>query len=500
MMPRLKLAQHSRSSNPAWPPFEERLATPLFLGRQQYRKLVVLLDAEVLDEVDLSTWNKECLLAGLLTLDTVECFRYADDGPPADASRETSDFLGEHVPGWAVLGPDLDGTGIRSVRTSKGSQISDHGIMGNGPEVAARDVRANAYADLDPTPAFDKRRADALAAMVANAIGADIFITSRAYLHAMTWNVADGVIFLDIDAALAALGLYLRAQQVYVTFRSPLRDATHTMNRGLFLWVGTRELLPSAWRWFAACVQHSTATGSDNLIFLGQSVLQRVQRSLQVRDDVHVGLNKPQNNDTADEALSSLDVVLLLLMGAVDATARVAHAVLGLTSRPHRAGWQSQEWLAEVNAAAPALGGLFQPGTDETHALTILRLLRNAIHGEALQPLGVGSGGRQRDRTLVSLPSSQQVELLAALSGLGGHADWGIEQLVPDRFHADPGILLEQLLPRILQLLNKIMDATPVEQLAHVSLQPSDYLPPSGPQSGPFVEMNSQSIRWQLGL
>lgn len=117
------------------------------------------------------------------------------------------------------------------------------------------------------------------------------------------------------------------------------------MNRGLFYWVGTRELLPSAWRWFSACVQHSQAVGDDSLLLLGQSVLQRVQRALQVRDDVNVALNRPQNNDTADEALSSLDVFLLLLMGAVDATARVVHAVLGIAGGPHAAGWQRREWL-----------------------------------------------------------------------------------------------------------------------------------------------------------
>jgi len=499
MMPKLRLVQHARSARSAWPPFEEQPATPLFLGRQQYRKLVVLLDADVLAAVDLSTWSKEWLLAGLLTLDVVECVRYADDGPPDDAPRENNDFMGESIPGWAVLGPDEHDTGIRSVRTVDGNQISDHGIMGNGPDVAAQDTRTDAYSDREPAAASQQRRADALAAMVANAIGADVFIMNRAYLHAMSWNVADGVTYLDIDRALAVLGLYLRAQQVYVTSRSPQRDGSHTMNRGLFFWVGTRELLPSAWRWFAACVQHSTGSGSDSLIYLGQSVLQRVQRALQVRDDVHVGLNKPQNNDTADEALSSLDVVLLLLMGAVDATARVTHTVLGLTSRPYRAGWQNQDWLAEVEAAASTLGGLFQSGTDEVHTLTILRLLRNAIHGEALQPLGVGRG-RQRDRTLVSLPSAQQADLLAGFAALGGNAYWGIEQLVPGRIHADPGVLLEQLLPRVLRMLNDIMAATPVEQLPHVNLQPSDLQPPVGSHSGPFVELNRQSIRWQLGL
>lgn len=458
-----------------------------------------MLDADVLAALDLSTWSKEWLLAGLLTLDVVDCIRYADGGPPDDVPRKDDDLMGQSVPGWAILGPEERSTGVRSVRTADGNQVSDHAVMGNAAEVAADDRRTDAYLDRDPAAAADQRRADALAAMVANSIGADIFITDRPYLHRMSWNVADGVTYLDVDRALAVLGLYLRSQQTYVTSRNPQRGGSHTMNRGLFFWVGTRELLPSAWRWFAACVQHSTGSGSDSLIYLGQSVLQRVQRALQVRDDVHVGLNKPQNNDSADEALSSLDVVLLLLMGAVDATARVAHAVLGLTSRQYRAGWQYPDWLAEVATVTPPLSALVQAGTDEQHVLTILRLLRNAIHGEVLQPLGVGRG-RQRDRTLVSLPAAQQAELLASFAALGGTADWGVEQLLPGRIHADPGVLLEQLLPRVLLLLNKIMDATPVEQLSHVSLQASDCQPPTGPTPGPFVELNRQSIRWQLGL
>lgn len=335
--------------------------------------------------------------------------------------------------------------------------------------------------------------------MVANAIGADIFITNRPYLHAMSWKLADGVTFLDIDEALPTLGLYLRAHQMYVTSRSPDRRGTSTMNRGLFFWVGTREQLPSAWRWFAACVQHSTGGVGDNLLYLGQSVLQRVERALQVRDEVHVGLNKPQNNDTADEALSSMDVVLLLLMGAVDATARVAHQVLGLSSQPYLAAWQRNAWITEVTAATPSLGALFQPGTNELHAHTILRLLRNSIHGEALQALGVGSG-RQRERTLVSLPASEEPALRAAFNALGGLSNWGVEELIPGRLHFDPGVLLEQLFPRVLAMLNAIMDETPVESLAHVALRPEDSAPPTGPHSGAFMEVNRQSIRWQLGL
>jgi len=111
--------------------------------------------------------------------------------------------------------------------------------------------------------------------------------------------------------------------------------------------------------------------------------------------------------------------------------------------------------------------------------------------------------GRQREATLVGLPVSQQAELLKAFAALGGEAAWGVEQRISGRLHADPGTLLEQLLPRVLRMLNEIMDATPVEQLSGVNLQPGDLEVPAaraGSPSDPFDEISRQSIRWQLGL
>lgn len=178
--------------HPAWPPFEERQATPLYVGRQQYRTLVVLLDADVLPEADLAAWGKAYLLAGLLTLDVVACFRYADDGPPAEVPRHTDGLMGEVVPVWAVLSPD-DGSGYRSARTGNEHHITDHAVIGNASDVAAGDTRTDTYGDRDPADAAAQRRADVLAAMVAHRIGADLFITRRPYLHAMSWDATDGV-------------------------------------------------------------------------------------------------------------------------------------------------------------------------------------------------------------------------------------------------------------------------------------------------------------------
>ena len=290
----------------------------------------------MLDPVDESTWSMEWLLAGLLTLEIVECLRYADDGPPADVPRDDGGVMGERVPGWAVLGPEEPGglLGHRSVRWTVGGRPADGALVGDVPAAAAGDDRTDAYSDLEPGVASERRRADALAAKVAETIGADIFITEREYLHHITWPLADGVTYCALNDALTVIGLYLRSQGSFIISRHPAGRGTHNMNRGLYYWVGTRELLPSAWRWFSACVQYSTSIGDNSLLLLGQSVLQRVQRALQVRDEVHAALNKPQDNDTADDALSSLDVALLLLMGAVDATARVVHSVLKSAALP----------------------------------------------------------------------------------------------------------------------------------------------------------------------
>ena len=249
------MAQNVRPGGPSWPSVDERQAKPLFLGRQPFRKLVVLLDSAVLDPVDESTWSMEWLLAGLLTLEIVECLRYADDGPPADVPRDDGGVMGERVPGWAVLGPEEPGglLGHRSVRWTVGGRPADGALVGDVPAAAAGDDRTDAYSDLEPGVASERRRADALAAKVAETIGADIFITEREYLHHITWPLADGVTYCALNDALTVIGLYLRSQGSFIISRHPAGRGTHNMNRGLYYWVGTRELLPSAWRWFSAC-------------------------------------------------------------------------------------------------------------------------------------------------------------------------------------------------------------------------------------------------------
>jgi hypothetical protein len=465
--------------------------------RSPLPKLVVVIDHELLADAEEGTFDGLNLLGGLLSHPYVDLYRFRDEGPPEDAPRQSREVAGEFVPGWIVLGDRVAELGHVPVvwADREGTTVTHGALFGNGPEVAESDTRSPAYRELEPSDAAARRRADAIAVQAAGEAHADLFITRRPYLHALTWGLAGGVVIAEPEQALPLVSLYLRRQGVFVTYRSLDGTATETVNEGLFYWVGTRELLPAGWRWFTACVQHGAA--DDSIIYLGQSLFQRVQRALQSRDAVHGALNQPQNNDTADEALGNLDLILLGLMAAVDVTARIAHLALGLERSERGAAWQRDRWLERVETTAPDLAAVVASGTPGRQTLTILNALRNSIHGAALSALAVGSATGPREDTLVGLPHGDADAVVAAMDTLGGREAFGVREVLPERIHADPGVLLDALFAMTLDLLNELMRLTPVERLDGVSLSREHELPPP---ENPFDEHSRNSIRLQLGL
>jgi hypothetical protein len=504
---RLDLSRNERR-RPDWPSRNEPSDGHLFSSRTPLRKIVVLVDAELLADIapvkpsDPRTVDPRMLLAGLLDHPLVRLYRYADDGPPSTVERTTEAFGATVYKGWAVLTDREPREGVWEVvyPTDGGSSMS--AVIGNAPDVAANDTKTDVYRELNPQIARERRRADVLAAQVASqALQADIYVTERQYLHRPSWRVADGVTLCRPEEALPILSLYFRAQGEF------LIAPRFRFNRGLFFWVGTRELLPEAWRWFSACVQHATASGDDGLLLLGGSLLQRVDRALEARDAIHVALNQPQNNDLREDALANLDVVLVLLMGAVDVAARVAHRVLGLSpASEFSAAWQARKkngWLDLVRARRPTLAAVVDAGTPHERTLTILRLLRNSVHGAALQGMGVLRRGAPRE-SLVGLPADDEATLLGAMNALGGPASWGVRPLLPGRSHVDPGVLVDRLFEAVVDLLNDLMARTPVELLSDVNLSARDSQPSQASRAGgdldPFAPWIRQSIRLQLGF
>lgn len=328
-------------------------------------------------------------------------------------------------------------------------------------------------------------------------------ITNRPYLFEnRLLRPARDISVLRPDEALPIIGLYLRRQGEYIVWRST-EGGMATFNRGLFYWVATRALLPEGWRWMTACARESMASGDDTLTYHAQSLLLRVDQALRARDDAFAALNAPQNNDTADDALAALDRLLIFLMGAVDVSARVAHMVLDLQGVDlYQASWKRDgRWERVLRGQARPLSDLAKPAAFGD-ALTILRLLRNTVHGAALTPLAVAEGSaRGPVDTLVGLPATDAEALLRCADRQGGRASWGMKELIPGQLHADIDILIERLLPEIIAFFNEVMRLTPVERLPNAELTAADAEPPVAANGlDTFSEMNRRLLLWQLGL
>jgi len=482
----------------SWP--ESDTDNQLFSRRKTLRRIIVMIDADLLTDERLypsggpDRLEQLHLLADLLGHELVSTYRYADDGPPVELQPVLLQGNVPCYPGWIVIDHQQATENGWPVRYSKNANsYTEAAILGNGVMIAENDVNADAYQDLSVDEARKRRRADALAAQAANqSLGADVYITERKYLVGRKSFLTRGTTICTPEESIALVSLYLRTQGEYTV------QSHFTFNRGLFFWVGTRELLPAAWRWSSASVQHWQGSGDNSLPLLAGSLLQRFDRALEQRDHVHVSLNQKQNNDVREDALSDLDNILVLLMGAIDLAARMAHRILGVAGDEYRAGWQNQRWLKRVAQLHPTLAAVVNPGSSNLHALTIVRLLRNSVHGAALQGLAYVEGSGPQE-TLVGLPPQDEADLLQAMDALGGRTSWGVRQNIPGRTVVDPGLVVERLFEVIPPLLNELMEETPVQRLPHVQPAILSGLPPTG-GSSPFEPWMRQSIRWQLGL
>lgn len=500
----------SRTLERRWPPDPQE--TGLFVARAPLRQMVVMVDAHLIDDASPAPAGgdaeppdegqddrRRAHLRALLSHSMLDVHRYADDGPPPGTAVDARSTTTPVYPGWVYVETPLPpggapmASGSAIFETAKGWSLS--GFMGNAGEVAAADARGAFYADLGTHEAAAQRRRDVTAAQVADqAVHADVFVTERPYLLGTSLRPARHTVVCSVAEATALVGLYLRTQGEFV-----VADRFH-YGRGLFYFVGARALLPSAWRWFAACVEHSTTTGDSGLLDIGESVLRRLTRALVVRDEVHADLCRAQGHDVADEVLAGVDEICILLMGALDAAARVAHRTLGLPAhKEFGAGWQKikkGDWLDQVGATEPALAARVAAGSGGQAALEVLRLLRNTVHGAALRSLQHKASG-DAAQTMILVPDDSRAAIEAAIAATGSGEDWGARQ-TGSWLALQPGPVVEQLFRLTIPLLDDLLRVTPVERLAGVVVTEESSCPPADDSS--FAPEASEAILWQLGL
>ena len=221
------------------------------------------------------------------------------------------------------------------------------------------------------------------------------------------------------------------------------------------------------------------------------ALLLRVVRALRTRDSFHRALNLPQQRDAVRTVLVDLDTILVMLMGAVDASARFIHVLLAVQGDQRDAGWQKGGWRSRLAGQGQPLADLFASGTPLADVLTILSRLRNTVHGQAIQAT-MRQNGQVRDAP-ITLPAEHESQVLASMDNLGGRAAWGAQPGTGGAVAVDPGQFVEQLFPAVLRLLNAVMAATPP---AYVRGQQPH--PDSGPRW--YSERNRLSVSWQLGF
>jgi hypothetical protein len=262
--------------------------------------------------------------------------------------------------------------------------------------------------------------------------------------------------------------------------------------------------LPNAWRSTSAGGQHKQATGDDRVFQLFISAITRLDRTLRSRDRLHHQLKLEQNNNTADEALFSLDTFLVFLVGAFDAVGRAAHLTYGLDpSRLHEVSWRRSWRTRQLAPVAASLVQLMDDGTPARDALDLVALLRNTVHGEALRTVAAKYSSRPLQHALL-LPKDQELQLLAIIDRRGGNEGWGIRELPGRGISMQMDVFVESVLPMAVNALDTLVGGIEVERLAGVQLTT---LPTGPPADDPrnelgdaFDSTSRRQVRLMAGL
>lgn len=415
-----------------------------------------------------------------------------------------------------LVAPDVDmllelctANGVEAYSTSPYDPVETLTVGEPRPDDQALVTSATTVGGVWPVSQL-RRRADALAAengtsaeevfaslLVAGASDswdADALVTASPHLlNGASPRYGNA---LSLEEAFALVGLWLRANNHFTVGRIPGERLFFGHPVRLGWWqtylVTTREHLPSMWTWFSGCVAADASSG--DLTSLGESVFRRTDRTLRVRDRLHVECLRVPTDRTNDEALFHFDVLLFTLSGAFDGAARVAHRAYELGKGEYRAGWTSRDWRKRLAAEAPELAGLVEHESDSWRLLRLVALLRNTIHGAPIRPIGTSGHNR---RSLVSIPGDEQGEILELVDALGGGEAWGVRAAGRETY-VEPDRFTERLMPLALELLDRILGHTDVRRLPGVGADADLLRTP--PEEYPFSSEIRRRLRLLAGI
>lgn len=389
-----------------------------------------------------------------------------------------NDYDGNQIP---VVVKDNEGqvvrmTGIRNVHYWQ--RIATDLAPENDPEYA--ETKAT-YADLLIAQAHCTFRQDIL-----------ITLSPRLLEHQHEAYVDEANPRNPTDAA-QLVGLFLRSRENFTYQHLP--NMPSELDHGLFYWVLTRQRLPGMWRYFSACVHAEKARG-DDILNLGQSILDRCMRAIQARDAIGEQFHVPQNNNTRDAIMYHFDYLTLLLAGAFDAQARIAYRSYDI-KRPNE--W-SASFYGDSRGGGEFIKALGRTEENKLYALvreeyfqcvmTLLYTLRNTIHGASLPSLAF----RANSDTEESLIQVDSPSFSRAVERLGSLDSWGIKHL-HSFLVLEPYAFVSTLVMESLKLIDAIANATDV-----LRLFPDGYPVPKITDIPPKEEIYSEFVGSRLAL
>lgn len=298
---------------------------------------------------------------------------------------------------------------------------------------------------------------EVLLAGASHALRQDIFITGSHTLHKnkdKVW-IRHANVRSPSEAA-RVLGLLLRSRGIFIYAAGP--GYSKSFDRGMFYWALTRHRLPSLWHYFSGCLEAERLRKDDTGMIAG-SVLTRCDRAHQARDAVARLLHVPQGNNVRDEMMYHFEYLTLLLSGALDAEAKIAHRACAITKSPERlASFRRPAFTDEIRSAGHPILADFIASPRFVNVSALVSRIRNTIHGAGMPTVGYHGGGDPQ-KSFVEVTLEHRDAIWSAAEALGGPDRWGLWRS-HGRLYLEPCSYGTVLLSDVLQCIDSIAERT----------------------------------------
>lgn len=284
-----------------------------------------------------------------------------------------------------------------------------------------------AIANREVTQGYDRNVVyDALVLSgVAEAVEADVFVTSRAYLLSELRGGRANV--FGIDEGLALVGLFQRLSFEHVTWQwqDAAPRSSCVVSASLSLEVAVERHVRSFEPWIGHGVAVAQRTGlkDPDGVELARGFRSRLASAIRALDEVR-GRHQSGQGELGGDWQADVERVLMFVWSAFDVLAHAADLQFNLESPLSNIGWQKREWRRRLGRSSD---GRSLAATVEAVLPTITAVfaLRNGIHHSPRREGGYGDGHRTES---ILLLTSAEMQLFRHLEGTPswsrGDSDW----------------------------------------------------------------------------